>query len=441
MIVKKLDENSMGAIPEEVDFFHTTETQDAIVNVDTHEYMTLNPYTDSPYNFRAHSGTKLINLNKMMLLYKMSMQVRDAPTDKDTTPPVWRASTDKDNVSTINGPGSRAFANAILTVNNVQMENTNGMYAYKAAMYEELYHTEAEKKTILQAYGYHFDEDPTNDPTAVLTNTSFVARRDAFTDDKVVEFFVPIYLDFCGQNRPLQTLCEFELELHVSSDKFIAYAPTFEGDVKFTIRGMRLFVPFIELQPGFSLDVEKRVVNEPFRYPMQRSVMKSFFYEKERMEAFQNIDNDMQPRFICVGHVKKDAYHGSYKTNPLYFESFNLVDHRINNHTQNPFVPWQLDFEKGHVMRAFVSLHANSPVDNGITLKMFKNGCCLFPHILTSNKEDDGTFDLVRDGATNLHERFAKEVGGSGITTVTWCRYDTIVFMDQARALRSDLTM
>lgn len=440
MVVKRIDEQSPGAVPGNVNYFITEPTQDAIANVDVHEYLTLNPYTDSPYNFRAHTGTKNVDFNKMMLKFLISMQVKDAPS-LSTPKPVWRDSKTEDNVACVNGIGSRMPANAILTINNVQVENANGMYAYKAAMYETLCHTETEKKSLLQAYGYYHDENPVTDAKEVVKTPSFVARREIFTGGKVVEFFVPIYMDMCAQPKPLISNSEFELELHKNSDKFLAYGPEFTGEVKFIISGMRLYIPFVELQPGFSLDIEKQLANQPVRYNMQRSVMKSFFYEKERMEVFQNIDNDMQPRFVCVGHVDKAAYHGTIQSDPFFFEHRNIQDHRINNHTQNPFVPWHLDFKQGHVMRAFVSLHQNTPVSTGITLHQFMTGTTLFPQILTSNKEDDGTFDLVRDGSTNLHERFATEIGGTGLTAVIWSRYDSIIFMDQARALKSDLSV
>ena len=89
MVVKKIDIQSAPALPGEVNFFSTDDTQEAIINVDDHEHMTLTPYTDPPYTFHAHTGTKTVDKNKIMLMFQVQMEVKDVLSTAIPIP-VWR---------------------------------------------------------------------------------------------------------------------------------------------------------------------------------------------------------------------------------------------------------------------------------------------------------------------------------------------------------------
>ena len=70
---------------------------------------------------------------------------------------------------------------------------------------------------------------------------------------------------------------------------------------------------------------------------------------------------------------------------------------------------------------------------NGISLKSYKLGSCLFAFDLSPDHDDGNHWDLVRDGSTTINIRFGAAVPAGGIEVVVYAEFDNLITIDQNR--------
>jgi hypothetical protein len=74
---------------------------------------------------------------------------------------------------------------------------------------------------------------------------------------------------------------------------------------------------------------------------------------------------------------------------------------------------------------------ANSIESNGISPKHYKNGWCFFAFSLTSDIHNTPTFDLIKQGTTNILIRFATPVRNRGVHLIAYGEMDKLVMLDK----------
>lgn len=323
-------------------------------------------------------------------------------------------------------------------------------YSFKANFEQTMCTSLAEKRGMLQAAGYFYDDDPGTMSTATGADTKLAferpawkARRGLFTGGKVAEFSSPLHLDFFNQDRLLIPNNVLSLTITPQTSDFLVYAPFYKGEVKLELVYMRLEVTFVDLLASTAEALDKQIDNMVC-YPIHRTVLKSQFFEPTRTESFNNINNEVQPRFGCFAFVKKEYYNGTPTTDPFHYEPFGIETLSvISADRQFPYTPWQLDFENGQFIRAFDHFNRTVEIDTGVTRSMYQKGWTLFPFNFTSTLEDDEGFDFIRVGPTILQTRFNTKTNlpSDGIVVLMYLRFDSVLFMDKTRNVHSDISV
>jgi hypothetical protein len=110
MLYKKIDSSSVNTISSALNFFETPPTNVSIANSAYRCYLTLNPISSFPFNFKIHPITSFIDLSKCYLQTEFKLRKKDA----DGTVVNLIAT---DDVSTIQMIGATWIKNLKIVVN------------------------------------------------------------------------------------------------------------------------------------------------------------------------------------------------------------------------------------------------------------------------------------------------------------------------------------
>jgi hypothetical protein len=153
------------------------------------------------------------------------------------------------------------------------------------------------------------------------------------------------------------------------------------------------------------------------------------------------------PRRLLVVLVKNDAFNGSYKEDPFYFNHFNLnyIACYIDG-VQYPSKAYQPDFSNGKYIREYNGLlqainQNNTSTSVDIDRKLFKNGNTIFGFNFSpdlSNGADAlSHLSEIKRGSLRLQLRF-KDPLESAINVLLFCEFDNIIEIDQDRQVYTD---
>lgn len=445
MKYKKVDKASPDSLPDSLDLFSTPFTQVAAEKTYEREFQTLNPVNEAPYNFKIMTGSSFMVPDKTRVVTTWQMFKKDVPEVGKTTE--WTNTSSTDQINVINGLGAAFIQNLKINVEGHNIFNSNNLYSYKAYIDNELSFGEDSKKSSMNSFGYYYEDCPKSDKTEYVKNKGWIERRDLFTNGKIVEFSAPLYADIFQQHLLLLPDMTLDLEMYPNNTEFLVYSPIYKGEVQLKLVSIRLFATFVDLHPGVALEIEKKLEKDPARYPIQRSKLKTMYYNKERTEAHSTIFTDYIPRQMNVVFVPQKAFIGSLETDSTYFSHADLRE--LNVHAGNmevPNVPFDMDFSKGRYIRAFEHLHrtvgqSGVNLDCGINRKMFEDGYTIFPFNLTTNQEDMPGFDFIRDAPTVINIKLHDRTDRTDVIGLFYGKNDGMMFIDHTRTVRSDLTV
>lgn len=439
-------------MPGSLNLFNLPITNIAYEKPYTREYLTLNPVEESPFQIKILTGQGFMRGPRNRIHIDMEILKKDkGKTDFVVTKAA-------DNISVIDAIGALWIEDMKISFNQQEVFNGNGHYAYKAFFEMMLHYAEESKKSSMNAYGMYYDDQGKgvyNDDVEemkkvyadLITHKSFQEKRDLFTDGKKVQFTAPFFADVFMMDNLILNNLDIDIHIEPHKTKFLVFAPNYEGEVKLKFSNLRVECGYVDLHPGIVMDLEKKLESEPAKYPMRRTILKDTYYDKSRTEAHTSLYSDFIPRELYIGFIKKEHWNGTQETDPFNFQHFNIRNIQIRaGNILVPSVQFENDFPAGKYIRAFDHLHttmavSGSNVDCGINRKMFAAGWTIFPFNLTTSQEDDDTFDFVRDGQTQMDIRWNKNIPEGGITCIIMGQWDSIMYIDRTRTVRTDLTI
>lgn len=445
MKYKKIDKSSPDSIPESLDLFSTPFTQVAVEKTYEREFLTLNPVNEAPYNFKILTGSSFMVPNKTRIVTQWQLSKKDVETTGNKTE--WTNTASADEINVMNGLGATFIRNLKVTVGGQTVFNSNNLYSYKAYLDNELNFGEDSKKSSMNSFGYYYEDCPKSDATELVKCNGWKERRELFTNGKVVEFSAPLYADIFQQPLFMLSNMEIDLEIYPNNTEFLVYSPTYKGDVMLTLNSVRLFCTFVDLHPGVALEVEKKLEKEPARYALQRTELKTLYYNQERTQAHSTIFTDYIPREVTVVFIPQKNFNGAKDLDATFFYHINLRDISMQaGNMEIPYVAFDLDFRKGKTARAFEHLHrtigqSGTNLDCGITRKMFEDGYTIFPFNLTTSQENIPGFDFIRDAPTLFNMKLHTSIDKGDVMALFMGKYDSMMFIDHTRTVRSDLTV
>lgn len=396
----------------ETEFFDPINKQ---IILDKAQWVDIHPLNNlavnSPIEFTINGSTdELLDLNNTMLHLRMKIVNAANGANLKTS----------DLVAPVNNWFHSAFSDVILTLSGTQIEGGNMTYPYKAYLTNLFVNGKGSKETQLKTTGWYKDTaDKFNNNGD--DNKGFKARNELIKQSNVVEMCGPLMLDFFMQNKYAIHNMDINLKLIPSKATFQTLILTDNAvngkatDVKVVIEKAILYVRRIKALPSFINEVEEKLNMQNAVYPIQRTEMVTYTIPQgQASHNRESLFRGQMPKLIFIGFIRNDAYNGTYKQNPFYFQNLNITQLALYKEGESiPFRPFTPDFTRNFYAREYASLMQaleiyNKNEDVDLTPDEFENGYTIFGFNLTPDLNVSGHAQTVRDGNIRLEVQFAR---------------------------------
>jgi len=297
------------------------------------------------------------------------------------------------------------------------------------------------KNSHLQASLY-YKENGANVDTK--DNESFKTRSLYFKDDAIVEITAPLHIDLFLQDRFLINHIEMRLELYRNLNQFLIQC--FDNvNLSIDVLKMSLFLRKVEVLDSVSLAIDSVMKSVPAKYQIRRVKMTNLHVSNPARETPQHtLFSGQLPRRIVFGCVEGDAYRGNHKKSPFIFKNFGISDVKITCGGQTfPMQPLHVDFSENKYINAFNQLFealdlARDNKGNDINRIDYKSTHCIFAFDLTPDEDDNGHWDVVKQGSTSIDIKFADQLPTSGVEIIIYAEFDNLLMIDKDRNVYFD---
>ncbi len=432
-----IDSLSAASTKSELDFFTVPPTQVVVKRGYWDEINLTNPVSDDgPYEFRIPPDPHFLQLNKNYIYMQLVLTPGKEPAKEDKTIPPTPA------VAPINLIGKTFFKQVKLFLNGKLVHDSGDKYAYRAFLETELNYNPSAKKSHLQAALYANDNKFDTEE-----NSGFKQRVSYFKDETIVEVTAPLHIDLFLQDRFLLNYTDVRLELNRNPDSFVLESPGGATNAHLSVKQMKFYVRKAEILDSTGLAIERVLNNNTAKYPVRRVTMMNLHVASTSQSTPLNtLFSGQLPRRIIFGCVDADAYRGNVKKWPFNFKSYSINEVKVVcGGTTFPAHPLKLDFKNNKYIRAFDQLFesldmARDNQGNGITRLDFKNGKCFFAFDLTPDEDDNGHWDLIKEGTTSIEISFAEKIPDTGVEVIVYAEFDNLIMLDKHRNVMYDYT-
>src|SRR3981189_3237367 len=350
---------------------------------------------------------------------------------------------------------------SLITENQTKLEGENQNYAYKAYLYTLLNASKSAKAYQLANCGWMRDDGGMYDITeikevkdaggAVTTpysaNSGFINRMKWTDDGSVCEFAGPVFLDTWLQKQYFLDGSDFALAFKPNDPKFCLHAATDADEYKVNVLEAALWIRQVNVSPSVIVGHAQGLRRFNYVCPYNgHKIFTKLIKDGGSIEAIPNLFLGIYPKLIIVGLLDHDAYAGKYTKNPFNFKHFDVSSVGLSvNGNYVPHPPFEPNHEKAWIAREYMALFMSlgkSGIlgdDNGILMKDFSKGCCLYCFMLAPDMCMSGHAQPARLSPISLEIRFAKPIANP-IMLVAIAVYDTKIEMTRDRLWILDST-
>lgn len=432
MAYSKIDSSSNVSINSSLNFFQLPPTEVSIARSKIYEILPSNPITDFPLHYRLHASSLFSDLNRFYIYTEFRIRKEGADGKlKDLEA--------ADKVAPINMLGLTFMKNMRVSINGREIFNSNGLMPYKTWIDYETSLSRSAKDGWGGSLGYYRDEDKLEE------GTGFDARKELFALSKKACFMAKIDADIFNQPLFLLNHCLLEIEIQPHDSDFLLTSPTTGTTYHLILENCRLYVRMCELHDSLALTINKRLDAAPAKYAVKKSAMKSFYISPGRNEFSANLFMDQIPRRLSLGLVANADFVGQLSKSPLNFIPGGVREISISaNGKVVPFVPYNLSYDEGLYVRAYVDSQQavglmNTMESNGVTYKQFGKTHCIYVFDLSNSGEDTGgAFDLIETGNCQVNIKFSTPVPTGGLTLICQGELEQVIFLSADRTISTD---
>ena len=436
-MAKLIDEMSSTAIKSQLNLFDLPPTQVVIENTSWREIQLRNACnSQGPYEFYVSPDPQMLNLTKNYLFLEMKITKEDGG---DLIHTVGAANLDP-LVGPINLIGKTFIKQVKVSLNGVEVFDSGDKYAYRAYLETELNYGSDAKVSHLQAAVYN--RDTPYEQIDSDQNTGFTTRAGYFNGSALVQLIAPLHCDLFSQSKYMLNNVDLRVTVYRNTDAFCLMSPNAAQRYKVHVENMKWYVQTVEVSKSMGLALERIMTQYTAKYPIRRVEMRTMHVDAGRRQTPQNaVFNGQIPRRVVLGCVDGDAYQGVYGKSPFNFKGaayeINEVSVVAGGKTY-PQKPLTMDFPNNRYVEAFMHFFEGLGISdenkgNGITLKSYKNGSCMFAFDLSPDHDDGNHWDLVRDGSTAVNIKFGQAVPAGGIEVIIYAEFDNLITIDRDR--------
>ena len=286
---------------------------------------------------------------------------------------------------------STLFQDVSLTLGETQIEGGQQCYPYLSYFNTVMQFHPAAQKSHMKLMGWSKDQTGKFEDES---NKGFVERQKWTADSKLCELYGPLYLDFCRQSRFLISQTDMRIRFLPSKPEFALNAYGSTSDFKVKLESVTLHVRRILLNPSVINGHAAGLNKQNALYSINHTQIINFTipagqksYVKDRLFPLQ------APKLLIVGMLDNEAFNGSIKRNPFYFQHFDLNKIALYREGESiPGRPFTPDFDLKHYSRSYANTmqtfhYFNSDDTNGLTYEEFGDGYTLYAYDLTADND------------------------------------------------------
>ncbi|KAI1690903.1 hypothetical protein Ddc_24589 [Ditylenchus destructor] len=346
------------------------------------------------------------------------------------------------NVAPIQAIGHSFIRQLKVSINNTEVYDSTNLYPFLSYIKNELSYSKAVKDSELAASGYYLDNKQDE-----ATSPGFTARTNLASLSKKFEVMSRLDFDLANQSQYLLNNLDLHFTIYKADDDFMVQTLKENDDNEYRVHltSMKMYVKTIDVQGSLNIAVLNRLQSSSAKYSLRKTEIRSCYLTVGRSEVTFNAFTNIIPRRLIIALVNSSAYKGNKTLSPFKFKPFDIKEISVNagglTYPTHPYVMKFTGNDK-NFMRAFVDMHNFTvPTENqtnGISLSQFQDGWTFFIVPLSSTLEDNGGFELVRNGTTTIQALFNTEIPAPGVTMLVVGEFDQLLSIDQSRVVLAD---
>ena len=234
-------------------------------------------------------------------------------------------------------------------INNQQIYNSNGLYAHKSYISNNIEGAISEYKGILHCEGYDYEKFPDEIMEVPLAEPFFTRRMKMLSRPDGFMLYGKLGVDFFSTSELLYPNKEVRLRLIRARPTFYMISDNPNGS--FGIVDCSLYTRRIALKDHYHKKRMDMLAYSPVEFNYLETLAKTFFIPAIQNQFIQeNIFNNAPVRRIAIAMNTNSAFTGSYNENPFWYQQFELRQSRILRGGQ-PIV----DFDAADNCRLYVT--------------------------------------------------------------------------------------
>ena len=251
-------------------------------------------------------------------------------------------------VTYVNNIMHSIFSNVEVYINNQETYNSNGLYAHKSHISNNLKAAISEYKGVLHCEDYDYEQDLEDitypPPDAFFTRRmKLLSRLDGFM------LYGKLGIDFFSTSELLYPNMKIRVRLIRARPNF--YMISDNPNVSLGIVDCSLYTRRIALKYDYHKKRMDMLAYAPVEYNYLETLAKTFIIPARQNQFIQqNIFNNAPIRRVAIAMNTNSAFTGSSTENPFWFQQFDLRQIRIFRVGQ-PII----DFDTAHNCRLYVT--------------------------------------------------------------------------------------
>lgn len=281
----------------------------------------------------------------------------------------------------------------------------------------------------------------------VQGNDGFHDRKMLFEKSKSVQVMTPVHCDFLQTDKYLPPGVKLLIRFTRAFDSFVLMSNTANANYKLIIEDIKLHIRHVKLNDGIIKQHMVSFQKQPAIFHINKTVLKSFAYPAGLGAIHvQNMFTGVLPKTIIVFMVRANAFHGTYGSNPYWFQHFNMTQGSISvNGVQIPSEPYQPNWANKLYTREYRDLFDNigishNDMGNVITPNLFANGAFMMAFDLTPDRCNGRHYHPRQSGTIDLALLFSTDLAAS-VQIVAFATYDAIVLLDKNNRVTTDISV
>jgi len=328
-----------------------------------------------------------------------------------------------------------------ISLNDTLVTSSNNTYAYRSYLETLLSYGPAAKLSQLTSELYYKDTaghmNNTNPHDDNQLNVGLKTRA-TFSQRGIFDMIGGIHNDLFFQDKYLLNDINIKIRLVRNKDAFCLMSAV-DATYKVKIVDCKLFVRKVRLSPSVFVAHSKALERGNAKYPIRRTVCKTFTIPAGNLDASQeSLFTGQLPTRLVIGCLDNRAFNGTYNRNPFNFEHMNLTQLKIYLDGQQQSVkPIEPDFTNNLYLSAFSSLFSGTgklhkDEGNFIDRAEFAGGYALYAFDLTPDLAEGGHFNLLKQGNIRVDMKFSIALP-STINVIAYAEFENIIEIDRHR--------